>query len=90
MTGQWYNFRGWGPDIIIGGQDNDVIIGGYESNIIDGNEGNDIIYSANQNSTDTDHSQDKIRCGEGKDEVWIDTIIDKDEISDDCELIHEE
>jgi hypothetical protein len=33
---------------------------------------------------------EKIRCGEGKDEVWIDTIIDKDERSDDCELIHEE
>jgi len=28
--------------------------------------------------------------GEGNDEVWIDTIIDKVERSDDCELIHEE
>jgi Ca2+-binding RTX toxin-like protein len=81
---------GRGPDIIIGGQDNDVIVGGYGSDIIDGSEGNDIVYSANQNSTDPDYSQDRIRCGDGNDEVWINTTVDKDEISDDCELVHKE
>jgi hypothetical protein len=32
---------------------------------------------------------DIVYCGEGNDEVWLNTSMDKDEASKDCEVLHE-
>lgn len=53
-----------------------------------GGNGDDKIYGSNRNSTDSDNTQDSIRCGQGDDEVWISNIIGEDDISNDCEIIH--
>ena len=55
---------------------------------ISGGPDDDIIYSSDRNTTESDGAKDIVNCGEGIDNVWINTSIDKDEVSADCEFIH--
>src|SRR6476619_4433170 len=77
-----------GPDSIMGGATDDIIVGGLGSDTLNGEDGDDKIYQGSINSTTPDGSQDVIICGEGKDEVWLNFNVDKDLVSDDCEIIH--
>ena len=40
-------------------------------------------------TTASDGNKDVITCGEGNDEVWINTSIDGDEYNGQCESIHD-
>jgi len=81
-------YGGNGPDTIIGGANDDVIVGGMGIDTMNGQDGDDKIYQGFTNSTAPDGSQDMIICGEGNDEVWVNIQIDRDLVSDDCEIIH--
>lgn len=37
---------------------------------------------------ESDGAKDVVNCGEGNDEIWINTSIDSDEFSTDCESIN--
>jgi Ca2+-binding RTX toxin-like protein len=79
---------GLGPDTIIAGQGNDYIVGGHGADEISGGPDDDIIYTSDRNTTESDGAKDIVNCGEGIDNAWINTSIDKDEVSTDCEFIH--
>ena len=79
---------GAGPDTIITGQGNDFIVGGHGADEISGGPDDDIIYTSYRNTTESDGAKDIVDCGEGNDNAWINTSIDKDEVSADCEFIH--
>ena len=78
-----------GPDSIMGGATDDIILGGSGSDTLNGEDGDDKIYQGLINSTSPDGSPDVIICGEGKDEAWLNFSVDKDLVSDDCEIIHQ-
>lgn len=79
---------GKGPDTIIAGQGDDFIVGGPGIDIISGGGDDDKIYTSDRNTMESDGAKDVVNCGEGNDEIWINTSIDNDEFSNDCELIH--
>ena len=78
-----------GSDTILGGSGNDVLIGGNGHDAIMGQLGNDKIYHGAMGTTASDGNKDVITCGEGNDEVWINTSIDGDEYNGQCESIHD-
>ena len=75
-------------DTIMGGPTDDLIVGEMGTDIMNGQDGDDKIYHALLNSTTTDGSKDLVVCGDGQDEVWINSSVDGDQVSDDCEIIH--
>lgn len=81
-------FGGDGGDTIMGGPTDDLIVGEMGTDIMNGQDGDDKIYHAFLNSTTTDGSKDLVVCGDGQDEVWINSSVDGDQVSDDCEIIH--
>ncbi|MFI5424530.1 MAG: calcium-binding protein, partial [Nitrososphaerales archaeon] len=81
-------FGGEGGDTIMGGPTDDLIVGEMGTDIMYGQDGDDKIYHALLNSTTTDGSTDLVVCGDGQDEVWINSSVDGDQASDDCEIIH--
>lgn len=80
---------GNGPDTILAGIGEDFIVGGHGIDEISSGADDDKIYTANRNTTESDGAQDIVYCGEGNDEVWLNTSMDKDEVSKDCEILHE-
>ena len=81
-----------GDDIIDGGSGNDVIWGMDGRDVIYGGKGNDKIYHGRETNSPfydpgPDGSKDKIDCGPGIDEVWINQTPDGD-IAINCEKIH--
>jgi Ca2+-binding RTX toxin-like protein len=81
-------YGGNGPDTIMGGAGDDVIVGGLGADMINGQDGDEKIYHGFTKTTAPDGSQDMIICGEGKDEVWMNIKVDRDLVSNDCEIIH--
>jgi Ca2+-binding RTX toxin-like protein len=79
---------GNGPDTIIAGQGDDFIVGGPGIDEISAGADDDKIYTANRNTTESDTAKDIVYCGEGNDEVWMNTDMDEDEVSKDCEILH--
>src|ERR1044071_2541832 len=80
---------GNGPDTIMAGGGEDFIVGGHGIDEISSGADDDKIYTANRNTTESDGAQDIVYCGEGNDEVWLNTSMDKDIVSKDCEILHE-
>lgn len=84
-----------GNDFIDGGPGNDpTITGGPGDDVIKGGSGDDLIshgtgFTANVVMTDSDGGQDKIDCGAGNDEVWINVGTDHDTVKN-CETVHTE
>jgi Ca2+-binding RTX toxin-like protein len=79
-----------GNDKLYGDQGNDFILGQEGADLLSGGDGNDEIYhfSANaQKATDPDGSKDRIDCGAGNDEAWINVSVDHD-IAANCETLH--
>lgn len=79
-----------GNDKLYGDQGNDFILGQEGADLISGGDGDDEIYhfSANaQKATDPDGSRDRIDCGAGNDEAWINVSVDHD-IAANCETLH--
>jgi Ca2+-binding RTX toxin-like protein len=76
-----------GQNYIDGGSGNDKIVGGASSDILIGFEGSDIIFSSGQYKTDADGYIDRIDCGPGEDEAWINIRNDRD-VAINCETIH--
>jgi hypothetical protein len=72
----------------MGGPTDDLIVGEMGTDIMNGQDGDDKIYHGLLNSTTTDGSKDLVVCGDGQDEVWINSSVDGDQVSDDCEIIH--
>lgn len=35
-----------------------------------------------------DTARDIVYCGDGNDEVWVNTGMDEDEVNKDCEILH--
>jgi hypothetical protein len=85
---------GKGNDHLYGGPESwdssdDIIAGGPGMDTIFGGPGNDKIYQNSEqaySSSVRDYSKDRINCGAGHDEVWINTL-DKD-YAIHCEVIH--
>lgn len=68
---------------------NDVIAGGPGMDTIFGGSGNDKIFQNSEqvySSSIGDGYRDRINCGEGNDEVWI-NVLDNDYVTG-CEVIH--
>lgn len=80
---------GNGPDTLLAGVGEDFIVGGHGIDEISSGADDDKIYTANRNTTESDGARDIVYCGEGNDEVWVNTSMDKDEVSKDCEILHE-
>ena len=84
-----------GNDFIDGGIGNDpTITGGPGDDVIKGGPGDDHIshgtgFTADVVMTDSDGGQDKIDCGSGNDEVWINVSTDHDTVKN-CETVHTE
>ena len=68
---------GSGQDRIWGGAGRDVLVGGSGKDTIDGDSGDDRIMAK-------DGTQDRIRCGTGRDRVIADRV---DKVDRDCELV---
>jgi Ca2+-binding RTX toxin-like protein len=79
---------GNGPDTIIAGLGDDFIVGGPGIDEISAGTDDDKIYTANRNTTESDTAKDIVYCGDGNDEVWMNTGMDEDEVSKDCEVLH--
>jgi Ca2+-binding RTX toxin-like protein len=79
---------GHGPDTIIAGQGDDFIVGGPGIDEISAGADDDKIYTGDRNSTEPDNATDIVYCGDGKDEVWINTSMDDDQVNKDCEIVH--
>ena len=79
---------GNGPDTIISGQGDDFIVGGHGIDEISSGADDDKIYTANRNTTESDSAIDIVNCGDGNDEVWLNTSMDEDEVDKDCEILH--
>lgn len=58
------------------------------SDQISAESGDDRIYQRLINSTEPDGSKDAIICEDGNDEIWINFSTDRDQVRDDCEVIH--
>ena len=71
------------PDTIIAGQGNDFIVGGHGADEISSGPDDDIIYTSDRNTTESEGAKDIVICGEGNDNAWINTTIDKDEVTAD-------
>jgi len=79
---------GDGYDALEGENGNDVIHGGGGLDSLRGGPDNDKIYHADLNALiKPDGSKDKIDCGPGQDEAWVNTMDDDDETSN-CEIVH--
>jgi hypothetical protein len=84
-----------GNDYIEGSDGNDRMVGGEGQDILIGGNGDDKIYQGNADPngppsfdySSPDGHKDKIDCGWGQDEVWLNTGSDGD-ISVNCEKIH--
>jgi Ca2+-binding RTX toxin-like protein len=74
-------------DYIDGGSGNDEIVGRALGDVLVGFEGSDLISSNDDKNTDPDGYKDKIDCGPGEDEAWINTSIDGD-MAVNCEILH--
>jgi len=77
-----------GGDTVIGDLANDKIVSGQGSDQISAESGDDRIYQRLINSTEPDGSKDAIICEDGNDEIWINFSTDRDQVRDDCEVIH--
>jgi hypothetical protein len=66
---------GQGKDRLVGGPGNDILLDGEGSNVFKGGSGNDRLNSKNG-------KRDRVSCGPGKDEAFIDQ---RDLVSRDCE-----
>lgn len=71
------------------GDSGDETIAGYSGvDRMSGGEGADKIYhNVINNLLDPDGSKDKIDCGTGNDEAWINVSVDHD-IAANCETLH--
>jgi len=83
---------GNGDDTISGGKGSDVIAGDDGADLISGGEGFDRIFhfepSSNPDAqTQPDGSRDRIDCGPGNDETWINVSVDHD-LAVNCETVH--
>ena len=79
---------GYGDDWIYGGTGDDQMQGGPGADRIYGGPGNDIIWHGYGGSTNaSDGFKDIIDCGEGLDQVWINSNIDGDEVHN-CETVN--
>jgi Ca2+-binding RTX toxin-like protein len=79
-----------GNDKIYGAQGNDFILGQEGADLKSGGDGTDEIYHSSaslQKATDPDGSKDRINCGAGNDEAWINVSVDHD-IAANCETLH--
>jgi Ca2+-binding RTX toxin-like protein len=77
-------------DNMDGGPGNDSIVGDYHADTIKGGDGDDKIYAFQQFPPYLDYAdgnKDKIDCGPGIDEVWLNTSTDLDEFTN-CETVH--
>jgi len=78
---------GVNDDYIDGGSGNDQIVGRALGDVLVGFEGSDLISSNADKNTDPDGYKDKIDCGPGEDEAWINTSTDGD-MAVNCEILH--
>jgi Ca2+-binding RTX toxin-like protein len=90
-----------GDDQIDGGSGNDVILGDdedgdaghYGADVISGGRGDDQLFhsqyieSHGGDPLASDGAKDRIDCGPGNDEVWINAVDDGD-VEKNCEIIH--
>jgi uncharacterized protein YceK len=67
---------GFGKDVVYGGPGADEIYGAYGEDVLYGGEGNDIIDAT------TGGGRDKLYCGEGTDQYWVNEI---DYVDSSCE-----
>jgi Ca2+-binding RTX toxin-like protein len=77
-------------DLISGGSGNDEIIGCSGADRISGGSGDDQIIHGGlilKGKTEPDGSKDRIDCGPGNDEAWINISQDHDEATN-CEILH--
>lgn len=85
---------GAGNDLILG-DDEDGDAGGYGSDVIFGGRGNDELFhsqyieSHGGDPTGSDGHTDKLDCGPGNDEAWINVGTDHDVVKN-CEVVHTE
>lgn len=79
---------GDGHDTLDGENGNDMIRGGLGFDSIRGGPGDDRIYHGDLNILiKSDGSKDRIDCGPGNDEAWVNTMDDGDEATN-CEIVH--
>ena len=83
---------GEGDDAIEGGAGNDRLWGAEGSDILKGGDGDDRIYHGEHTESaiydpGPDGSKDTIDCGDGQDEVWLNTGSDGD-MAVNCEKVH--
>ena len=78
---------GGNEDYIDGGSDNDEIVGRALGDVLVGFEGSDLISSNDDKNTDPDGYKDKIDCGPGEDEAWVNITTDGD-VAVNCEILH--
>jgi len=83
-----------GNDMVSGDSGDDTIAGDSGTDRMSGGEGADKIYhNVIANPSDftsallPDGSKDKIDCGSGNDEVWINISVDHDIVAN-CEIVH--
>lgn len=79
-----------GDDTLNGNDGNDQIVGAPGSDLMNGGSGNDQIFhlfASIPTATDPDGSRDRIDCGTGIDEAWINVSVDHD-IAANCETVH--
>jgi RTX calcium-binding nonapeptide repeat (4 copies) len=75
-----------GNDKISGGNDDDLLSGGFDADLISGGNGNDRILHGPA-LTGPDRSKDRIDCGPGNDEAWINVSVDGD-LAINCEILN--
>jgi Ca2+-binding RTX toxin-like protein len=84
---------GDGNDILYGGSSTDLMDGGIGADEINGNAGNDIIAAGSpygydiKTASEPDGFKDRINCGLGTDEAWLNKDIDGDEAIE-CEKVN--
>jgi Ca2+-binding RTX toxin-like protein len=75
-----------GNDKISGGNGDDLLLGDFDADTILGGNGNDRIIHGPA-LTGPDGSKDRIDCGPGNDEAWINVSVDGDTATN-CEILH--
>jgi hypothetical protein len=78
---------GVNEDYTDGGSGNDEIVGRALGDVLVGFEGSYLISSDDHKNTDPDGYKDKIDCGPGEDEAWINRSTDGD-VAINWEILH--